>query len=103
MKKILLLTAMIATISSADMKECEFRIEMGDITNKTALRLYDECHFTKALHKFKMARANYVMGFKHCLNTDREEELISKSEATSRMMNDKGLNAKSNFQKLIKG
>ena len=101
--KTLLIATMILTGVSADMKECDFRIEMGDITNRTALRLYEEGHFVKALHKFKMARANYVMAFKHCINTDREDELLNKSAATSRMMNDKGLNAKSNFQKLIKG
>ncbi len=99
--KTILLTLILLTTINADIKECNFRIKMGDNTNKAALKLYENGNYTDALHKFKMARSNYIMGFSHCRGTNREDELINKSEATSNIINNRGLNTYSKIQKLL--
>ena len=101
MKKTILTLAVIATVAQADIAECKFRLHMGDDTNKVALRLYKKGDYIGAMQKFKMARSNYIIGFRHCRNTKYEDSLIDHSEITSEMINDSGFKKQVAIQKLM--
>ena len=101
-KTALLVLVLVGTLAQADMKECEFRLSMGKSTEKVAVKLYEQGNYVDSLHKFKMARSNYIIGFKHCLNTPKEDELINRSEAVSKIINNKSFRNITNIQKILR-
>ncbi len=101
-KTILMIALLLGTTVQADMKECEYRLKMGKMTEKAAVKLYEQGNYADSLHKFKMARSNYIIGFKHCLNTSKEDELINRSANVSGIINNKSFRNLSSMQKFLK-
>jgi len=68
--------------------DCDYYLKMGAAQENIAAKAYSNADLVKTKKHLKFALSNYMSGFKPCLNTKREDELLNSSARVNNILTD---------------
>ena len=100
MRKSVLFLALFTVFVSAN--DCDYYLKMGKAQEGIAAKAYENADLVKTQKHLRFALSNYMSGFKPCMNTPREDELIKSSANVNGILTDKNFYNTVKLQKFFR-
>ena len=98
--RILFLVTMMSVLAIAD--DCSYYLKMGYAQETKAAAAYEERDLLETRKRLKFALSNYTSGFKPCLNTLKEKELLDNIGRVNEILIDKNFRDAISIQKFFR-
>ena len=99
MKRIMIMLLFTLGLTAND---CDYALKMGGLQENAAAKAYKAGDLVKTQEHLRVALHNYMKGFKPCLNTPKEDELINNTARVNGILTDKNFSNAAALQKFFK-
>ncbi len=100
MKRVI--TLILFTTFALIANDCDYALRMGSLQENAAAKAYTAGNLVKTQEHLRVALHNYMKGFKPCLNTPKEDELINSTARVNGILTDKNFGDAAALQKFFK-